>query len=215
MFSFGEAPEALAAPWPRPGSVLEVTGVFQSSLCRRMMAPPQRLGATALPPAVPAQLQRASTTTGGHPVPLQRASTVTGARAPVLSRACTLTLPSPPALSVPTTQQAQAIVLQRTGTVTLAESTPGLTAQPAQLPAQPLQRAGTVTMPETAGTSASAAPVRVLSPAPVTSIVSQAGGREGETSSVKRRLNLEATSACSVRRMPTKEQSSIALCRSV
>ncbi|CAE7847935.1 unnamed protein product [Symbiodinium necroappetens] len=166
-----KAPEALAAPWPR------------------MMAPPQRLGATALPPAVPAQLQRASTTTGGHPVPqtLQRASTVTGARAPVLSRACTLTLPSPPALSVPTTQQAQAIVLQRTGTVTLAESTPGLTAQPAQLPAQPLQRAGTVTMPETAGTSASAAPVRVLSPAPVTSIVSQ------------------ATSACSVRRMPTKE----------
>lgn len=167
--TWSQAPEALAAPWPR------------------MMAPPQRLGATALPPAVPAQLQRASTTTGGHPVPLQRASTVTGARAPVLSRACTLTLPSPPALSVPTTQQAQAIVLQRTGTVTLAESTPGLTAQPAQLPAQPLQRAGTVTMPETAGTSASAAPVRVLSPAPVTSIVSQ------------------ATSACSVRRMPTKE----------
>ncbi|CAE7328030.1 unnamed protein product [Symbiodinium sp. CCMP2456] len=171
--TWSQAPEAAAAPWPR------------------MMAP-QRLGATGLPPAVPAQpLQRASTTTGGHPAvpqPLQRASTTnTGARAPVvLSRACTLTLPRPPALNVPATQ-ARPIVLQRTGTVTLAESTPGLTAQPAQLPAQPLQRAGTVTMPETAEKSASAAPMRVFSPAPVTSIVSQ------------------ATSASSVRRMPTKE----------
>eukprot|EP00439_Symbiodinium_sp_Y106_P057622 s2978_g8.t1 len=173
--TWSQAPEAAAAPWPR------------------MMAPQRLAGAPVLPLAVvpgPGPLQRASTTTSGHPAPpqpLQRASTtVTGAPV-VLSRACTLTLPQPTAVNVPATPQAQAIVLQRTGTVTLAESTPGLTAQPAQLAAQPLQRAGTVTVPETAGPSASAAPMRVFSPAPATSIVTQ------------------ATSTSSVRRMPTKE----------
>ena len=184
-----EAPEAAAAPWPRPG--FSLLGWFDETVSSclaggRMMAPQRLAGAPVLPLAVvpgPGPLQRASTTTSGHPAPpqpLQRASTtVTGAPV-VLSRACTLTLPQPTAVNVPATPQAQAIVLQRTGTVTLAESTPGLTAQPAQLAAQPLQRAGTVTVPETAGPSASAAPMRVFSPAPATSIVTQVGGGFGK-----------------------------------
>ncbi|CAE7298731.1 unnamed protein product [Symbiodinium pilosum] len=150
---FLQAPEALAAPWPR------------------MVVPLQRLASANAAPTPPILLQRASTTSAGHavapPAPcqaLQRASTAVAAAAPVLSRSCTLTLPGASVhgvIAAPT----QASILKRTGTVTVAEPAPPGSATTASA----LQRTGTVTLPEPAQRQVMA----VAGPAPTPAVAQQ------------------------------------------